>query len=123
MPNAPHGQSSTTCVQNNVILNLKGGFNFEGVVNANNKLKSYVLNGLFSDWNLVITIAPETLLTPDSIDEVIDLIKWLEINQCRQVVYVTKSNMYDGLIASIFKNSNLRYKFCTTLESALEQED
>lgn len=118
MLNVPHGNAKVYWQQHYLVLDLAGSFNLEGVQLANQKLKNAVNGSTIERWILVIKLAPETLLTSDSLGEVTRIMAWSSQQNCQYVAYITDKMFYESLIAKMFIGIELQYKVFTSFDSA-----
>jgi len=78
-----HGTWEVTLEYNLLIINLKGYFNVEGVIELQNHIKKVVLDKKLTSWNRLEIYAEGTLATPDAIMAIRKHLTWYEAYGCK----------------------------------------
>jgi hypothetical protein len=73
-----HGTWEVTFKFNLLIINLKGSFNVEGVIELQNHIKKVVLDNKLTSWNRLEIYAEGALATPDAIMAIKEHQTWYE---------------------------------------------
>jgi len=96
-----HGTWEVTLEYNLLIINLKGYFNVEGVIELQNHIKKVVLDKKLTSWNRLEIYAEGTLATPDAIMAIRKHLTWYEAYGCKYVGVICHDSIQQYLIKQL----------------------
>jgi hypothetical protein len=96
-----HGTWEVTLKFNLLIINLKGNFNVEGIIELQNNIKKMVLDKKLTEWNRLVIYDVGTLATPDAIVAIKKQLTWYEAYGCRSVGVICRESIQLYLIKQL----------------------
>lgn len=115
-----HGEFSLRWQQNILLMELQGSFNLEGVLSTNDKAIKQIENQNFDQWQMLITLAEETLLVWDSMPDARSFFQRCSENGCQAIAYRITDEVQQATIIKIFELLSLEFRCFYEKDEALE---
>lgn len=102
-----HGEFTFSWDKDIFMIDVKGPLNEEAQEDANNAMKSAILQQGLKRWRRLETLNEDTMGSPAVMALVTDLFAWYDNNGCYAAAIVVKNSLQVYAINEIFKSSTV----------------